>query len=357
MIVPSGGLQTNVSLGFGDVQTGVYRAGATLGFSVTGLPQMQLMGSLAAFFVSVNMGNFTIQSLGDPAQPTDALNLRTGDTRYMRSGGPIIAPPGTAPTDVGLGVGDASTGLYRQGTSLAIAALGDVHMMFNANRTAQLMWPLAMQGNVISNLADATAADHALNRGAADARYVPAADAALYLRTTGGTMTGPLQLTFPPNLAADAVPKSYVDNLRALTALFNVPGNINIPVTGAWVQIGVVRIIVNRAVASLLAVTVALNIENMNPSIGFADVRIAGALGVGIAAQRRGWIYGEGAVGLASGFTAALYIPIATGGTFDVQVEVRSAGPVTQMPTFTVIGGNAANDLRSQITVVDLGPV
>ena len=99
---------------------------------------MQLMGTLAAFFVPVNMGNFTIQSLGDPANPTDALNLRTGDTRYMRSGGPIIAPPGTAPTDVGLGVGDASTGLYRQGTSLAIAALGDVHMLFNANRTAQL---------------------------------------------------------------------------------------------------------------------------------------------------------------------------------------------------------------------------
>ena len=126
LIVPSGGNFNNVSLGFGDVLTGVYRAGATLGFSVGGVAQLQMMGPLVAFFQPVNMGTFTIQSLGDPAQPTDALNLRSADTRYLRSGGPIIAPPGTAPTDVGLGVGDASTGFYRAGTSLAIVALGDV---------------------------------------------------------------------------------------------------------------------------------------------------------------------------------------------------------------------------------------
>jgi hypothetical protein len=355
LIVPSGGNFNNVSLGFGDVLTGVYRAGATLGFSVGGVAQLQMMGPLVAFFQPVNLGNFAIQSLADPANPTDALNLRTGDTRYLRSGGPIIAPAGTAPTDVGLGVGDASTGFYRAGTSLAIAALGDVHMLFNANRTAQVLWPLSMSGNVISNLADATAADHALSRGAADARYAAAADAALFLRTTGGTMTGPLQLTVLPTLAGDAVPKSYVDNLRAPAAIFDVPGNINVAATGAWIQIGVVRIIVTRGGASLLAVTVALNIQNMNPSIGFADVRIAGALGIGIAAQRRGWIYGESG-GPGSGFTTALYIPVPNGGTFDVQVEVRSAGPVTQQPSFTVIGGNAANDLRSQIVVTDLGP-
>ena len=119
LIAAPGGNFNNVSLGFGDVLTGIYRAGATLGFSVGGVAQLQMMGPLIAFFQPVNMGTFAIQSLGDPALPTDALNLRTGDSRYLRSGGgPIIAPPGTAPTDVGLGVEDASTGLYRQGTSL-----------------------------------------------------------------------------------------------------------------------------------------------------------------------------------------------------------------------------------------------
>ena len=84
----------------------------------------------------------------------DALNLRTGDSRYLRSGGgPIIAPPGTGPTDVGVGVCDAASGLDRAGTSLAIAALGDVHMLFNSNRTMQVQWPLSMNGNVISVLA------------------------------------------------------------------------------------------------------------------------------------------------------------------------------------------------------------
>ena len=92
-------------------------------------------------------------------------------------------------------------------------------MLFNANRTAQSTWPLAMQGNVISNLADATAADHALNRGVADARYVPAADGALFLRTTGGAMTGPLQLMFTPALDTDAANKIYVDTRRAPTVV------------------------------------------------------------------------------------------------------------------------------------------
>ena len=81
-----------------------------------------------------------------------------------------------------------------QGTSLAIVALGDVHMLFNANRTAQFQYPLAMSGNVISDLADATAADHALSRGAADARYLQPADAdAAYLRAPRRGLT-----TFPP---------------------------------------------------------------------------------------------------------------------------------------------------------------
>ena len=314
LIAATGGNVGNVSLGFGDALTGIYRAGGTLGFSVNGVAQFQLMGALIAYFQPVNMGNFTIQSLGDPANATDALNLRTGDTRYMRSGGPLIAPPGTAPTDVGLGVGDATTGFYRAGTSLALAALGDVHMLFNANRTAEVLYPLTMRGNVISNLADATAADHALSRGAADARYLqPAAADALYLRT--------------PAVAYD------------------VPANVNVPASGAFVQLASVPFLTlagNRRVM----VSVSCNVADVGGgAIFMADVRIPGM------PQRRVWIYSVASA--TSGFSVDLTAVVVGPATVNIPIEVASVGVGTTPSPLVILGGG---QLGSQIVVMDLGP-
>ena len=180
-----------------------------------------------------------------------------------------------------------------------------------------------MSGNVISNLADATAADHALNRGVADARYVAAADAALFLRTTGGTMTGPLQLNFNAAQPQDAVNKAYADALRSPTVVQDVTQSVDAPANGNWVTLGVVRIIINRAGPSLLAIAVACNVTGVN-NVGGADVRIGGALGLGIVPVRRVFVYGAGAT--ACGFAAVLYLPITTGGTIDVRLKCdRSA--------------------------------
>ena len=117
-------------------------------------------------------------------------------------------------------------------------------------------------------------------------------------------------------------------------------------------SLAVVRAIVTRPGPSMLAVTVACNVTNIT-NIGAADVRIAGALGVGVVPIRRVWIYGGGAE--ATGFNAVLYVPN-TGGTIDVQVEVRAVGLTGAPQSFTIIGGGPAEDLRSQVCVTDLGP-
>ena len=140
-LIGPNGTNSNVGLGLGEVTTGFWRSGNDMIVSLQGFSVAIFSGDGRSATINgpLSMSANVISDLADAAADTDALNLRTGDTRYLRSGGgPIIAPPGTAPTDVGLGVGDAATGFYRAGTSLAIAALGDVHMLFNANRTMQV---------------------------------------------------------------------------------------------------------------------------------------------------------------------------------------------------------------------------
>ena len=76
---------TNPGIGIGDNSTGFFRSGpGLLNVSAGGVGIAQFMTQVAAFFVPVNIGNNPINAVGDPANATDALNLRTGDSRYLQ---------------------------------------------------------------------------------------------------------------------------------------------------------------------------------------------------------------------------------------------------------------------------------
>lgn len=85
LITVAGTGPTNPGLGIGDNSTGFFRSGpGLLNVSAGGVGIAQFMSLVAAFFVPVNIGNNPINAVGDPANATDALNLRTGDSRYLQ---------------------------------------------------------------------------------------------------------------------------------------------------------------------------------------------------------------------------------------------------------------------------------
>ena len=103
--------------------------------------------------------------------------------------GPLIVDNGLNLTSVGLGVGDAGTGLLRAGGALVLANAGQMVMQFLSDRTAMMVVQLNMALNKIANVADATAPADALNLRTADARYVrlDAADGEVVSTPSGGS--------------------------------------------------------------------------------------------------------------------------------------------------------------------------
>lgn len=88
--IPGSG-PTSPGIGIGDNSTGFYRPGpGLLNASVSGVNVSQFMTAVCAFFVPINVGNNVIQAVGDPANATDALNVRTGDSRYLQQSGGFI---------------------------------------------------------------------------------------------------------------------------------------------------------------------------------------------------------------------------------------------------------------------------
>jgi hypothetical protein len=86
---------TNPGLAIGDNSTGFYRpSNGVLVVAAGGSSPAQFMPSVFACFVPINVSNNLIQAVADPVSDTDALNRRTGDSRYFRPdvGGFITAP-------------------------------------------------------------------------------------------------------------------------------------------------------------------------------------------------------------------------------------------------------------------------
>jgi len=96
--------------------------------------------------------------------------------------GPLIAVGSGGLTNVGLGLGNASTGFYRQSDVVVMALNGVSHMQMMTGMTAFFV-PVNFGNQRVQGVGDATVATDALNRQFGDARYVQQA---------GGQMTGPL---------------------------------------------------------------------------------------------------------------------------------------------------------------------
>ena len=176
----------------------------------------------------------------------------------------------------------------------------------------------------------------------------------------GGIVTGPMQLLFNPAVATDAVTKGYVDNRLAAPVLLDIPANVVIAGDDAWHDVVAVRIVIPRLGTSRIAVAVTCNIQDMpSTALGFADVRLAGtAAPPSGTIVRRCWLYGVTPPNVACGFITVLYADVAGGGSMDIPLQVRAVGAGTGAPpSFTIIGGNATVDLRSQILLTDMGPI
>ena len=209
--------------------------------------------------------------------------------------------------------------------------------------------PINVSNNLIQAVADPVSDTDALNRRTGDSRY--------FRPDVGGFITGPMQLLFAPSVANDAVNKGYVDGQidvqrTAPSVVQDIPANVVIPGDEAWHQIAVVRMAIPRGGNSRLMVVVSCNVTNYL-NIGVIGVR----LGPGTP-ERQVFMYGvTGATNQASGFSANLTLDVSVP-VIDVPIELTSisvgGAPISN---FSIVGGDATVATRSQIVIVDLGPI
>jgi hypothetical protein len=358
LITRDGGTATNPGLAIGDNSTGFYRTGANLLVtSVSGAIVMQLMPNLGAFFVPLNVGGNRVQSVGDATADTDALNRQSGDARYMTRAGGVLTgtlttQPGTGNNDLGLAIGDGATGFMRDGAGpgagLTVMVSQFPLFMLTGAREAVVNGPLSVGGNRIFNVGDATAPEDALNRKTGDARYVTLQN--------GGIIAGPVQLLQAPIMPTDAVTKAYVDGVaggaRAPAVIYDLVADRIIPSTGAWTEITRVPFTLpSRGGMSQIMVTVDCNLSGVDNVQGIG-VRIGSGY-----PERQVFAFGPGAgAGESSGFSVHLYSQV-SGTSMNIPVELRVFNIGTPVKDVTVLGGGSGVASRTQICVIDLGPV
>jgi hypothetical protein len=140
----------------------------------------------------LNSPAFTGAPTVSPTPDAGDSSLRLANTQFVardflnRAGGsmsgPLICTAGGSLTNMGLAIGDNSTGFYRTGNVLVLGVSGAFIGQWLTNML-QMNVPIMMGNQRIMSVADATAADDALNQRTADARYLP---------RSGGTLTGTL---------------------------------------------------------------------------------------------------------------------------------------------------------------------
>jgi hypothetical protein len=323
LITRDGGSATNPGLAVGENSTGFYRtSGNLLVTTVSGVIVMQIQTAIAAIFVQLDLSAHRISNIGDAIADTDALNRRTADARYAPVGsggdflpisggtmtGSLIAKPGSGINDLGIGVGDNTTGFYRQGGSLTIMALGYPLMLLDGNaRSILLTGPLSAGGNPITNVGIAV-------------------------------------------LPGDAASKNYVDvaiaNARAPTVLYDLPADVPIAGDGEWHLLAQVPFALARTGMSRIQITLNCNLSGVN------NVASIGARLIDDAVERT--IFGFGiSPGDSVGFNCNLYFD-SNPGLINIPVELTSLALQASPSPFTVLGGSGPR--RSQIVITDLGP-
>jgi hypothetical protein len=324
LITRDGGSATNPGLAIGENSTGLYRTGGTGGLLVTtvsGQIVSQIQPTVAAFFVPVNLAGQILSGVGDPANATDALNIRYADTRYERIGGGggdfLPLSGGSMTGDINL-VGTtgptvmAKIGLYVRGASLAWSEADNAIVFTKGTGN----YPLVVRAN------DGTNPQPILDQTQGDARY--------------------LQLT-------------QVDSLRAKPVVYNVPADIAIPGSGDWTQIANIPCTLppRPGVTSMLMVSVNCNLKGVNNVAG-----IGARVPISPTPEQRIFGFGGTVTDPSAGFSVNFFVTPAAGvTTLNVAVQLN-AFPITggAPVSYTVAGGNVLVLDRSQIVIVDLGP-
>jgi Collagen triple helix repeat (20 copies) len=246
---------------------------------------------------------------------SEVLTQLLGDARYLQQdggglSGPLVLPNGSiaAPS---LALGGPSSGLFAAGGAVAVSVLGNFVWQFTVTG-AMSNGPLSMVNNRITTL------------GA-------------------------------PTAASDAATRQYVDEGMAPTIEVNLGADIDVPASGAWVDItppGGLTFQNPHGGNRRMCITVMVNA--LTDNVATANVRVI--QGPNTLAERRAFLYGQ--QGGAGGFVTQIYR--AVGGTsvgpFIVQIQsLGGAGGGAQAQPFTVMGG-IADGPRSQIVVSDAGP-
>jgi hypothetical protein len=325
LITRDGGSAANPGLAVGENSTGFYRTGGGQGLLVTtvsGQIVMQLQPVIAAFFIQLDMGANRVSNVGDATADTDALNRRTADARYAPAG---VGGGDFLPLSGGNMTGDISmvgtTGppamaklnLYVRGASLAWSEVDNAIVFTKGTGN----YPLFVRSNDGSN------PQPILDQTLGDARY--------------------LQLT-------------QADNLRAKPVVYNVPADIVIPGSGDWTQIANIPCTLppRPGVTSLLMVSVNCNLKGVNNVAG-----IGARVPISPTPEQRIFGFGGTVTDPSAGFSVNFFVtPAASVTTLNVAVQLN-AFPITggSPISYTVAGGNVLVLDRSQIVIVDLGPV
>ena len=304
---PGTGL-TNCGLAIGDNATGFYRTGNVVVPTVSGALIMQWFVDSVFMAVTLNMAAQKITTLADATAPQDALNLRTADGRYLRvSGGTLtgtlITPPGTGINNLGLGIGDNTTGFYRSANGLSVMAGGYPLAVFDGDaRGILIAGPLSMGLNQISALAD-------------------------------------------PAVASDAATKGYVDGQAlARSLLVELPGDV-VFTSATFANLLPITYAIPRGGNSRIMISVILDCSTPgDQQIGVAGVRCDAQPSV----VRHGWVYQVN--GACTSVTSQFVFDVAgTSVTFNVQCANMSGGAPGGAASWTALAG-------SQAVVQDLGP-
>jgi hypothetical protein len=341
LIAAPGTSLTNPGLAIGDNATGFWRSGTTLVLSVSGAFVQQYLADMVQMNVPIMMAGQKMTSLGDATAAQDALNLRTGDARYMPAGA-----GGFLPLTGGQMTGDLSmigtTGptamakinLYVRGANIAWSE-ADNTIVFTKGTGDYALITRANDGGNPQPL---------LDQAAGDARYLSLAQ--------GGIVQGPVSLFSTPVTINDAVTKGYVDQslaaARTPAVIFDLPNDVPIAGDGAWHELARVVFPLTRTGLSRIQVTLNCNLNNVN-NVASVGARLAAG-----AAERRMFAFGVTPGGESCGFTCNLYFDTAPG-VINIPIEVASLVLTGAPLPFTVIGGSVPE--RSQIVIVDLGPV
>lgn len=269
--------------------------------------------------------------------------------------GPLITQAGGSPTNLGVAIGDNSTGLYRPTNGVMVVSVGGAAVAQFMPVTVAFFVSANLGGNPINGLGDPSLSSDAVNLRSADARYLRPA--------VGGIVTGPLQVTTPPVIPNDATNKGYVDNAIGAVATPTTlrtqafePNQVVIPSPTANLLIFDQNVDVPAAGLRYLLVTVdplfACDQPASNPwSLVYTCLLSPPGVEVPVLAFKIG-----------NGTTDFLRSPVsfrvvidASPGSIRVQVVVRTD---TVNPPLTQLGANSTvASMRTVVTVTDLGPV